>query len=388
MIPLIALTGIYIHIPFCAQRCTYCDFYFVTTASSHASFVEALCKEIRIRAAAYASADPVGTIYFGGGTPSLLHPDDLGRIIATLNEHFDCSRVEETTIEVNPENVTSDYLAALRALGIDRLSIGIQSFFEDDLRFMNRVHDADRARSVVQSVRDSGYDNFSIDLIFGLPEQPPEYWSANLEIAASMDVPHVSTYGLTIEDGTPLKNKVARGLVEAASDEDMNDQFRFTIDYLRERDYEHYEISSFAKPGYRAVHNHRYWSHSNYIGFGPSAHSFWWTGTPALRWANVRNLRQYQALLTQHVAPVDENERLSMDALADEYILLRLRTADGLHLEELESRYGVDLLVERVDELADLEASGFIQPIRNQTVRLTDLGKTVCDTVTARLLPG
>lgn len=382
------MTGIYVHIPFCSQRCTYCDFYFVTTAKSHTSFVEAVCTEIRLRASAYSSRDPVGTIYFGGGTPSLLHPDDLGKIIETLNESFDCSNVEETTIEVNPEDVTPEYLAAIRALGIDRLSIGIQSFFEDDLRFMNRVHDAARARSVVESVRKGGYDNFSIDLIFGLPDQPPEYWSANLEIAASMDVPHISTYGLTIEDGTPLMNKVNRGLVEPASDEDMSDQFRFTMEYLREREYEHYEISSFARPGHRAVHNHRYWTHANYLGFGPSAHSFWWSAMPASRWANVRNIRRYEALLTQHVAPVDEKERLTLDSLADEFVMLRLRTADGLDLEELESRYGVDLLLERVDDLADLESSGFIQPIRNHTVRLTDLGKTVCDTVTARLLPG
>ena len=382
------MTGIYVHIPFCAQRCTYCDFYFVTTEKSHTSFVEAICTEIRLRASAYASRDPVGSIYFGGGTPSLLHPDDLGRIIETLHESFDCTQVQETTVEVNPEDVTPEYLSAIRALGVDRLSIGIQSFFEDDLTFMNRVHDAAQARQVVETARSGGFDNFSVDLIFGLPDQPPEYWSANLEIAANLEVPHISTYGLTIEDGTPLKNRVERGVVEPASEEDMSDQFTFTMDYLRNRGYEHYEISSFAREGYRAIHNHRYWSHANYLGFGPSAHSFWWSGLPASRWANVRNLRRYQALLTQHVAPVDEKERLSIDSLADEYVMLRLRTADGLDLEELESRYGVDLLLERVDELADLETSGFIRPIRNNTVRLTDLGKTVCDTVTARLLPG
>ena len=381
------MTGIYVHVPFCAQRCTYCDFYFVTTEKSHASYVEAVCTEIRLRSSAYASRDPVGTIYFGGGTPSLLNPDDLGVIIETLNDSFDCSAVQETTLEVNPEDVTPEYLAAVRALGIDRLSIGIQSFFEDDLRFMNRVHSAPAARDVIETIRSNGFDNFSIDLIFGLPDQPPEYWSANLEIASTLDVPHISTYGLTIENGTPLKNQVERGVVVPASEEDMSDQFQFTMAYLRDRGYEHYEISSFALPGHRAVHNHRYWTHNNYLGFGPSAHSFWWSALPASRWANVRNLRRYEALLRQHVAPVDDTERLAIDSLADEYILLRLRTADGLDLEELESRYGVDLLVERVDALAQLEESGFIRPIRNHTVQLTDLGKTVCDSVTAQLLP-
>ena len=266
-------------------------------------------------------------------------------------------------------------------------SEGDKTELKDDLQFMNRVHSAKAARDVIDTVRQSGFYNFSIDLIFGLPDQPPEYWSANLEIAASFEVPHISTYGLTIESGTPLKNQVDRGVVIPATEEDMSDQFTFTMDYLRDRGYEHYEISSFARPGRRAVHNHRYWTHKNYLGFGPSAHSFWWSALPASRWANVRNLKRYEALLRQRVAPVDDTERLAIDSLADEYILLRLRTADGLDLEELESRYGVDLLVERVDALAQLEESGFIRPIRNHTVQLTDLGKTVCDMVTARLLP-
>ncbi|MDE2995944.1 MAG: radical SAM family heme chaperone HemW [Bacteroidota bacterium] len=374
--------------PFCAQRCTYCDFYFVTTEKSHTGFVEAVCTEIRLRAQQYAHLEPVESLYFGGGTPSRLSSGDLGRIIETLNDHFDLSNVRETTIEVNPEDVNPAYLAAIRALGIDRLSIGIQSFFQDDLAFMNRIHDAGTARSVVEWARAGGFDNFSIDLIFGLPEQPPEYWSANLEIACSLDVPHISTYGLTIEDGTPLFNRVERGLISPMEEEDMSDQFQFTMGYLRDRGYEHYEISSFAREGSRAIHNHRYWNHENYLGFGPSAHSFWWSGLPAQRWANVRNLKRYEALLRQHVAPVDESEQLAIDLLADEYVMLRLRTADGLDLDELESRYGVDLLLERVDEFAELESSGFIRPIRNEKIRLTDLGKTVCDTVTARLLPG
>jgi len=381
------LAGIYIHIPFCAQRCTYCDFYFVTTATSHAPFVEALCTEIKLRGASFGPNEPVDTLYFGGGTPSRLHPDDLGRIIDALNDAFDMSQVKETTLEINPEDASDDYLAAIRSLGIDRLSVGIQSFFEEDLRFMNRVHDVAMARDMLKKIPSAGFDNYSIDLIFGLPEQPPEYWSANLEIAVQADVPHISTYGLTVEDGTPLKNRVNRGDVAVMSEEDMTDQFHFTMDYLRNHGFEHYEISSFAKPDRRAVHNHRYWNHDNYLGFGPSAHSFWWDALPAKRWSNVRNLRRYEGLLRQHVIPVDSEEHLGMDTLADEYVMLRLRTADGLDLEELEQRYGVDLLLYRVEQLAELEESGFIRPIRNHMVQLTDLGKTVCDTVTTHLLP-
>ncbi len=346
-----------------------------------------MCREIELRGAAYGGLEPLDTIYFGGGTPSQLAVEDLERIIEAANSAFDTSSVSETTLEINPEDATPDFLNGLRTIGVDRLSVGIQSFFDADLEFMNRVHDAKRAKTVLTDIREAGFSNFSIDLIFGLPEQPEEYWSANLEIAASYDVPHISTYNLTIENGTPLKKQVDRGLVEPVEDEEAASQFGFTMDYLVERGFEHYEISSFAKPGFRARHNHRYWDHANYIGCGPSAHSFWWKGLPAERWSNVRNMDRYEALLMQHVAPIEQKEELDLDTLADEYIMLRLRTADGLNLEELEERYGVDLLVDRVDELASLEEGGFIRPIRNQTVKLTDLGKTVCDSVTTTLLP-
>jgi len=381
------MAGLYIHIPFCSQRCSYCDFFFVTTRKSHAGFVEALCREIRLRGEAYGGLEPLDTIYFGGGTPSRLALADIERIIEAANTSFDTSSVQETTLEINPEDASDEYLNGLRILGVDRLSVGIQSFFDSDLKFMNRVHDAAMGKKVISKIREAGFSNFSIDLIFGLPEQPEEYWAANLEIAAAFEVPHISTYNLTIEKGTPLNNQVERGLVVPVDDEDAASQFQFTMNYLIEQGFEHYEISSFARPGFRARHNHRYWNHANYIGCGPSAHSFWWKGLPAQRWSNVKNLGQYEALLTQHVVPVEQKEDLDLDTLADEYIMLRLRTADGLNLEELEERYGVDLLVERVGELANLEEGGFIRPIRNQTVKLTDLGKTVCDSVTATLLP-
>lgn len=349
--------------------------------------MEALCREIALRGSVYGNAEPVGTIYFGGGTPSQLALPDLERIIEAANDAFDTKAVLETTFEINPEDATPDYLNGLRVLGIDRLSIGIQSFFDDDLIFMNRVHDAVSSKKVLGDVRAAGFTNFSIDLIFSLPGQPEEYWRANLDIARSFEVPHISTYNLTIEDGTPLQKQVDRGLIQPVTDEISIDQFTFTMNYLKDHGYDHYEISSFARPGFRALHNHRYWSHHNYIGCGPSAHSFWWNGLPAERWSNVKNIKRYEALLMQHVIPVEQKEHLSLDMLADEHIMLRLRTADGLNLNELEEQYGVDLLTDKIQELADLEESGFIQHIRNQNVRLTDLGKTVCDTVTAKLLP-
>ncbi len=195
------------------------------------------------------------------------------------------------------------------------------------------------------------------------------------------------TYSLTVEERTPLWKQVQLGRIEPVDGDVHTERFRFAIDYLMQAGYEHYEISSFALEGYRSIHNHRYWTHHNYIGCGPSAHSFWWRGLPARRWSNVRNLNRYQAFLAGHTRPIEVQEELSLDVLAREYVMLRLRTSDGLDLDVLENRYGVDLLLDRIDELAFLEESNFIEPIRNQIVRLTELGKTVCDSVTERLMP-
>lgn len=346
-----------------------------------------MLREMELYGQEYGSREPIDTIYFGGGTPSLLHLDDLERLMGGLREHFDISQVKEITFELNPEDVGADYLIGLKGLGVNRLSIGVQSFFDSDLKFMNRAHNAEQARDVVSMARRAGLDNFSLDLIFGLPHQPAEYWKANLEIATDMDVPHISSYSLTVEQGTPLAKNIARGIVEPEDEDVHAERFEFAMEYLMTRGYEHYEISSFALPGYRALHNHRYWDHANYIGLGPSAHSFWWKGLPAHRWSNVRNIRTWEGLLQQNTPPLEQREALALDDLADEHIMLRLRTADGLDLDELEDRYGVDLLLDRIDELAELETSGFIQPIRNRKIRLTNLGKTVCDAVTGQLLP-
>ncbi len=336
----------------------------------------------------YGQREPVETVYFGGGTPSLLPLGEVALLMQGIERHFDTGAVEEVTFEVNPENATRDYLRGLRDLGITRLSLGVQSFFDDDLRFMGRAHDAAAAERSVEAVRTAGFDSFSIDLIFGVPDQPAERWQANLERAAALGVPHLSTYGLTVEERTPLAKLVARGAVTPTPDEAMGERFLETAATLRRHGYAHYEISSFALPGARSRHNQVYWRHGNYLGFGPSAHSFW-RETPSLarRWANVRNLPRYTALLGQGHRPLEHQERLGADTLADEYILLRLRLLeDGLDLDVLEADYGVDLLVEKVEALAELEAGGLIHPIRRSTVRLTGAGALVADAVTAKLI--
>ncbi|MEM1042364.1 MAG: radical SAM family heme chaperone HemW [Bacteroidota bacterium] len=382
------LAGLYLHIPFCTRRCIYCDFYVTTTRRLTRPFVDAMRIEIDAYGREYGGREAIETIYFGGGTPSLLPLDEVAMLMREIERHFDTSSAHEVTFEVNPETAGREYLEGLRDLGITRLSVGVQSFFDPDLQFMGRAHDGDEAMRAIEAIEAVGFDSYSVDLIFGVPEQPPERWMANMERAANLGVPHLSTYGLTVEEQTPLAKMVERGTVAPTPDTAMGERFLETMDYLRERGYEHYEISSFGQPGVRSRHNEIYWEHGNYLGFGPSAHSFW-RETPSLagRWANVRNLRQYEALMQQGHRPLDYQERLGADILADEYILLRLRLLrDGLDLDVLAETYGVDLLTEKIDALADLEAGGLIHPIRRSTVRLTDEGALVADAVTAKLL--
>jgi oxygen-independent coproporphyrinogen-3 oxidase len=336
----------------------------------------------------YSSLEPVDTIYIGGGTPSVLSASELSGIIATIHELFDTSSVSEVTLELNPEDFDELYLRDLRSVGVNRLSIGVQSFFQSDLEFMNRSHNSEDAHAVVEGVRRAGFDNFSIDLIFGLPNQPEEYWAANLEKTIRFGIPHVSTYSLTIEEKTVLHKQVQLGKVTPELDEVLADRFRFTMSFLRDAGYEHYEVSSFALTGSRAVHNQLYWDHRNYLGFGPSAFSFWWKGLPALRWDNIRNVRRYQGLLEGRHLPVSTREELDLDTLANEYIMLRLRTSEGLDLDHLEDQYGIDLYDERVEDLAWLESEGLIHPIRRDLVRLTDEGMIFADMVTTKLMLG
>jgi len=350
------------------------------------SFVQALCTETAHYVSTHGKREPIETIYFGGGTPSLLGLDDIEQILGVIHDGFDTSNVVETTLELNPEDADLDYLRGLQLLGFDRLSIGIQSFFPTDLTFLNRCHSAEQSVHSIAHARRAGFDIFSVDLILGIPDQPEEYWRANLQKACDLETPHISTYGLTVEERTVLHKQVERGLVTPESDEVFSSRFQFTMNYLRDRGFNHYEISNFARPGAGARHNQLYWNHSNYLGLGPSAHSFWWKGLPARRWANVRNLRRYEALLAQRQLPLESQDDLMMDALANEYILLRLRLDEGLSLDYLEEQYGVDLLFEKVDELAWLESEGLIRPIRNRLVRLTDRGKQVCDAVTKTIV--
>ena len=381
--------GIYVHVPFCSQRCSYCDFYFVTTSRATGPFVAALAVE----AEAYAArvTEPVGTIYVGGGTPSLLPLGDVATLLGALHQHYETAAVEEITFEANPEDLAGpdglDYLRGLKALGVTRLSVGVQSFYDEDLRRMNRAHSGAQAEEAIAHIEKAGFASYSADLIFGLPEQPFELWGANLEKAARLGVPHLSTYSLTVEERTPLHKLVATGKVAVPGDDALRERFLFTMDYLVARGYDHYEVCTFSQPGHRSRHNQGYWRHEPYLGLGPSAHGMLWkTRSLAERVQNVRSLNKWSALLQQGEWPVEAREPVTLDQLADEHVLLRLRLMDdGLDLDHLLVRYGFDLRTEKAAELRALQSGGLVRQ-DGATLRLTREGACVADAVALKLI--
>lgn len=377
--------SLYVHIPFCAQRCSYCDFYFVTTQRRQTEFIEALCLEIAQTARTFPNT-MLSTIYFGGGTPSLLPPQSITHILAQICESFDTSQVDEITLEANPEDINAPALDELILAGITRISLGVQSFRNGDLRFMNRCHNSDQALLACKLIQTAELSSWSLDLIFGIPGASEKIWQDNLHRAIETQVPHISTYSLTIEPQTPLHKQVTNGFVKPVSDEHTADQFQQAMDILPSMGYEHYEISNFALPGHRAKHNTRYWQHTNYLGVGPSAHSFWWQSDKALRWQNVRSLRRYLETMTIAESPTVTQETLSMHDLARERVMLALRTSEGLDLGDLKNTYGLDLIAHKKETLQQMKAQGFINQ-RGTHMFLTSEGLHVCDNLTAQLWP-
>lgn len=369
------MAGLYVHVPFRARPCLYDDSPLVMAAAPHSSFVHAVTAELQHYAHRYAEAEPIRTLYIGGGRPSLLDLSELRHVLTTIRALFDADTLEETTLEIHPADATDEYLCSVQELGIDRLSMDTISFYADDLDHLQADQPNRSRESAIEQVHDAGFERFTIDLYFGWAEQPAMHWKANLQKAVRLDVPHLSILECTGDQ------------LAAASETARADQFQFAMDYLRDEGYEHYEISNFARPGQRGLHNQRHWDHSNYLGVGPSAHSFWWSADPAYRWSNVRNLARYEALLNQRHRPIAQQTRLSGKDLAAEYVMLRLRTADGLDLDRLHARYGLDLRATRADALSRLLGNGYIELRDDRRVCLTDRGTLVADTVITALLP-
>jgi oxygen-independent coproporphyrinogen-3 oxidase len=359
--------GLYVHVPFCRRKCRHCDFYSVTDVARLPAFVDAVLAEMAL--AAFEFTVPCDTLYFGGGTPSLLPPADVARLIAAARTHFRLAADAEITLEANPGAVTPDTLAAYRRAGVNRLSIGIQSFDPDQLIRLGRIHTPAAAVAAVENARGAGFSNIGIDLIYGLPGQTEADWRRELERAAALEPAHISAYLLTWAPGTPLRRDRRRGRVQPPSEETAARLFDQTFDTLAEFGYPAYEISNFARsPELRSRHNQKYWRHAPYRGLGPAAHSF----SPPERFWNHPSVRAYIAALRRGRAPTAGREILGVVELATEAMYLGLRRAAGIDAVEWRRRFGKDFDGMFADALEMFRAEGWMEsagPFRRLTPR-------------------
>lgn len=328
------MAGIYIHVPFCKTRCYYCDFYSTTRNDLTPRYTQALCRELRTRKD-YLSGETIETIYFGGGTPSQLRKEDFLQIFHTIEEVYDCSNVKEITIEVNPDDISEEYAQMLKTCSFNRISMGIQTFNDEMLRLLNRRHNAQQAQVAIHRLRQAGFQNISIDLIYGLPNETEAQWTIDLQQALSLQVEHISAYHLTYEEGTRLHELLRQHQVEEVSEERSLRFFSQLIDTLQHAGYEHYEISNFSLPGYRSRHNTSYWKGIPYLGCGPSAHSY---NRHSREW-NEASLQHYLEGMETGIRPY-ESEELNADTRYNEYIMTSLRTCEGISIPYIASSFG------------------------------------------------
>ena len=373
------MAGIYIHIPFCKQRCNYCAFYSTTLYNIREKYVDALCREIVMRKE-YAACAAIETIYFGGGTPSTLTMEQLQRICDTIYATYPVSGTAEVTIECNPDDLIPDFLSQLKELPFNRISMGVQSFNDTQLKRLGRRHDADKARQAVINARKAGYNNISIDLIFALPGSTTAEWEHDLDSAIALRPDHLSAYNLTYEEGTPLHRALERGDFAELSEEENVGQFQMLITKLKEAGYRHYEISNFALPGRESRHNSSYWNDTPYIGCGAAAHSY--NGT-SRQW-NIADIREYIKGIENN-NPNFEIEELTEEERYNDTILTRLRTAKGIPLKWMKEKFN-DRLNRYLQQMAEKEiALGNLKEEEGH-LSLTEKGIFISDAVIRELI--
>lgn len=338
-------------------------------------FLSALKTEIQLRAEDTRFKEPVETIFLGGGTPSLLQTSEIENILNLLASHFSIQANAEITLETNPGTVNKEKLKAFRSAGINRISMGIQSFHDDDLKFLTRIHNASEAKQCVRDAYETGFQNVSFDLIFSLPNQSLQRWKSNLEQAIELQPTHISCYSLIVEPGTPLFNMVQSKQVTQLDTDSDAELYEFTIEFLASYGFGQYEVSNFAKPNYKCLHNINYWNHSNYLSFGPSAHSFW----KDERWWNVSNIATYIEQVNKRILPLSGGEHLTEIKLMEEAIFLGLRS-EGIDFEQFRRRFVHDLLTENSSLIAELIQQGRAQ-IESGRLSLTAKGYLVCDEI-------
>ncbi len=373
--------SLYIHIPFCKTKCIYCDFYSITSLDKSACIASKIADELHIVSKRLISEESrFSTVFLGGGTPSLLDPDRITKIITTASKLIDIDEDAEVTIEVNPDDVAPEKADKWAASGINRVSIGAQSFNDRELEFLTRRHSASHVREAIEVIRSSGIKNLSLDLIYGIPGQTIDSWLETVRTACSIDPQHISMYCLTAEENTPLFDMIKRGKVEMPDDDSLFEQYSRAIDLLDEHGILQYEISNFAKTGFESRHNLTYWTLRPYIGIGPSAASY----IHPNRWKNVSDLDEYVRRIEAGNDAVEESESLSAETQADEYVMLSLRLADGLDLGEYSRRFDVDLLHANRDKLDRFRDEGLIQLDQNR-LRLTRRGMFLSDEIIGHL---
>ena len=379
------MASLYLHIPYCEKKCIYCDFYSIENMNSMEQFLAALEKEIRMYAERFSESDPIDTIFFGGGTPSLLPPSTMGKILTALHSNYQIRSDAEITVETNPGTVDIEKLRGYRSLGVNRLSIGIQSFHPHELAFLSRIHTSEEAVQCVENAYRAGFENVSVDLIFSLPDQTLERWNENLRRAINLEPKHISAYSLIVEEHTPLFMMVQNNMVSPLPEDIDADIYGSTIGMMAEHGYQQYEISNYAKPGYECRHNKNYWNHSNYLSFGPSSHSFWKEGPiKGNRWWNVRSIAQYCESLGKDEFPVAGSEFVDKEKMFSEAVFLGLRTGE-LNVAMLQQLYGIDMLTTHGEKLKSFSDDDLLR-IKDRHITLTRKGFLVCDAIAESLL--
>ena len=371
------MAGIYLHIPFCRQACTYCNFHFTTSLRYRDELIRAMATEAEEQNW-YTGDEKLDTIYFGGGTPSLLTISELDLLLDTIRKNYSIASDVELTLEANPDDISLEKLKVWKNSGINRLSIGVQSFFEEELRWMNRAHNATEARKSLELALGE-FDNITMDLIYGSPLLTDEGWKENVDTATGLGIPHLSCYALTVEEKTPLHKNILSRKSQPVDPDKQARQFLLLMQWLREKGYEHYEVSNFAKPGFRSRHNSAYWKGSTYLGIGPSAHSF----NGRERSWNIANNNMYIQQVSQGNM-VREKETLSSEQRWNELIMISLRTLEGIDLDRIEKEWGTPARQDAEKQLEKYVSSGHVSIAQSQA-RLTDTGMLLADGIASDL---
>ena len=372
------MAGIYLHIPFCKQACNYCDFHFSTSMKMKVDFVQAIIQEIELRKDVFAN-EFISSVYFGGGTPSLLSKEELDTIFEKLYKSFTIDADAEITLEANPDDLTFEKIQQLKDSPVNRLSIGVQSFRDEDLKYMNRAHTAIEALNSIKMAQDASFQNITIDLIYGTPGMSNEGWKHNLRKSFALNIPHISCYALTVEEKTPLYYQILKKNIGPVDEQQSADQFKILMDEMLRYGYEQYEISNFCKDNLYSKHNSSYWKKDHYLGLGPSAHSYF--GNSRL-WNVSNNVKYIKALSASKLPLVKEN--LNTQDMYNEYVMTSLRTKSGCSLIEIEKDYPMSFSHYFKAQIKSHEMNGCI--IENKGVyTLSEKGKLIADRITSDL---